>query len=160
MDHDGEVGSRPGKVRLWNEADRLHRRCEVGQWPNQSGTWEEGTQPNKITVRSTPRTPNPERGNMRSPQLSESLTASEPISTALEDGSVVEGTLGFHPSGKGRFKVSYAGKSKMETRSYMSVEYMRSGAMILLREMADAQRAQSTPTKPTNSKSSSKKNRG
>jgi hypothetical protein len=48
----------------------------------------------------------------------------------------------------------------METRSYMGVEYMRSGAMILLREMADAQRAQSTPTKPTNSKSSSKKNRG
>jgi hypothetical protein len=103
---------------------------------------------------------NSERGNMRSPQSAESLTASEPISTALEDGSVVEGTLGFHPSGKGRFKVSYAGKSKMETRSYMGVEYMRSGAMILLREMADAQRVQSTPTKPTNSKSSSKKKRG
>ena len=66
---------------------------------------------------------------MRSPQSAESLTASEPIATALEDGSVVEGTLGFHPSGKGRFKVSYAGKSKMETRSYMGVEYMRSGAL-------------------------------
>ena len=76
---------------------------------------------------------------MRSPQLAESLTSSEPISTALEDGTVVEGTLGFHPSGKGRFKVSYAGKSKMEMRSYMGVEYMRSGAIILLREMADAQ---------------------
>jgi hypothetical protein len=86
---------------------------------------------------------------MRSPQLAESLTASEPISAALEDGSVVEGTLGFHPSGKGRFKVSYAGKSKMEMRSYMGVEHMRSGAMILLREMADAQRGQSTPAKPT-----------
>jgi hypothetical protein len=97
---------------------------------------------------------------MRSPQSAESLTASEPISTALEDGSVVEGTLGFHPSGKGRFKVSYAGKSKMETRSYLGVEYMRSGAMVLLREMADAQRVQSTPTKPTNSKSSLKKKRG
>ena len=72
---------------------------------------------------------------MRRPQLAESLTESEPISAALEDGSVVEGTLGFHPSGKGRFKVSYAGKSKMETRSYMGVEYMRSGAMVLLREM-------------------------
>ena len=95
---------------------------------------------------------------MRSPQLAESLTSSEPISTAMQDGSVVEGTLGFHPSGKGRFKVSYAGKSKMETRSYMGVEYMRSGAMILLREMADAQRSQSTPAKP--SKDSSKKKRG
>ena len=86
---------------------------------------------------------------MRSPQLAESLTSSEPISTALEDGTVVEGTLGFHPSGKGRFKVSYAGKSKMEMRSYMGVEYMRSGAIILLREMADAQGVQSTPAKPT-----------
>jgi len=94
---------------------------------------------------------------MRSAQLAEALTASEPISTALEDGSVVEGTLGFHPSGKGRFKVSYAGKSKMEMRSYMGVEHMRSGAMILLREMADAQRVQSTAAKPVNSKSSSKK---
>jgi hypothetical protein len=97
---------------------------------------------------------------MRSAQLAEALTASEPISTALEDGSVVEGTLGFHPSGKGRFKVSYAGKSKMEMRSYMGVEHMRSGAMILLREMADAQRLQSTPAKPAKSKSSSKKKRG
>ena len=94
---------------------------------------------------------------MRSPQLAESLTASEPISTALEDGSVVEGTLGFHPSGRGRFKVSYGGKSKMETRSYMGVEYMRSGALILLRDMAHAQR-QSTPAKPTKSNGSSKKN--
>ena len=96
---------------------------------------------------------------MRSPQLAESLTSSEPISTALEDGTVVEGTLGFHPSGKGRFKVSYAGKSKMEMRSYMGVEYMRSGAIILLREMADAQGVQSTPAKPTKGKSSSKKKR-
>jgi hypothetical protein len=98
--------------------------------------------------------------NMRSPQLAESLTASEPISAALEDGSIVEGTLGFHPSGKGRFKVSYAGKSKMEMRSYMGVEHMRSGAMILLREMADAQRVQSTPAKPTKSNSGLKKKRG
>ena len=97
---------------------------------------------------------------MRSPQLAESLTASEPISAALEDGSVVEGTLGFHPSGKGRFKVSYAGKSKMEMRSYMGVEHMRSGATILLREMADAHRVQSTPAKPTKSKSHSKKKSG
>ena len=94
---------------------------------------------------------------MRRPQLAESLTESEPISTALEDGSVVEGTLGFHPSGKGHFKVSYAGKSKMETRSYMGVEYMRSGAMVLLREMADAQRVQSTQAKPPKSKGSLKK---
>ena len=94
---------------------------------------------------------------MRRPQLAESLTESEPISAALEDGSVVEGTLGFHPSGKGRFKVSYAGKSKMETRSYMGVEYMRSGAIVLLREMADAQRVQSTQAKPPKSKGSSKK---
>ena len=79
------------------------------------------------------RTSNPERGNMRSAQSAEALTASEPISTALEDGSIVEGTLGFHPSRRGCFKVSYAGKSKMETRSYMGVEYMRSGAMVLLR---------------------------
>ena len=43
-----------------------------------------------------------------------------------------------------RFKVSYGGKSKMETRSYMGVEYMRSGALVLLREMAHAQRLQST----------------
>ena len=85
---------------------------------------------------------------MRSPHLAESLTASEPISTALEDGSVVEGTLGFHPSGRGRFKVTYGGRSKMETRSYMGVEYMRSGALVLLREMAHAQRLQSTPAKP------------
>ena len=97
---------------------------------------------------------------MRSPQLAESLTSSEPISTALEDGTVVEGTLGFHPSGKGRFKVSYAGKSKMETRSYVGVEYMRSGAMVLLREMADAQRVQSTQAKPTKGKSGSKKKKG
>jgi hypothetical protein len=97
---------------------------------------------------------------MRSPQLAESLTSSEPISTALEDGTVVEGTLGFHPSGKGRFKVSYAGKSKMEMRSYMGVEYMRSGAIILLREMADAQGLQSTPAKRTKGKSSSKKRKG
>ena len=95
---------------------------------------------------------------MRSPQLTESLTASEPISTALEDGSVVEGTLGFHPSGRGRFKVSYGGKSKMETRSYMGVEYMRSGALVLLREMAHAQRLQS-PAKPLRSNGSSKKKR-
>ena len=94
---------------------------------------------------------------MRSPQLSESLTASEPISAALEDGSVVKGTLGFHPSGKGRFKVSYAGKSRMEMRSYMGIEHMRSGAMTLLREMADAQGVQSTSAKPTKSKSGSKK---
>jgi len=94
---------------------------------------------------------------MRRPQLAESLTESEPISAALEDGSVVEGTLGFHPSGKGRFKVSYAGKSKMETRSYMGVEYMRLGAMVLLREMADAQRVQSTQAKPLKSKGSLKK---
>jgi hypothetical protein len=91
---------------------------------------------------------------MRSPQLAESLTASEPISTALEDGSVVEGTLGFHPSGRGRFKVTYGGKSKMETRSYMGLEYMRSGALVLLREMAHAQ---STLAKPIGSKGSSKK---
>ena len=94
---------------------------------------------------------------MRTAQLAEALTASEPISTTLEDGSIVEGTLGFHPSGKGRFKVSYAGKSKMELRSYMGVEYMRSGAMILLREMADAQ---STPAKAAKSKSTSKKKTG
>ena len=93
-------------------------------------------------------------------RLIESLTSSEPISTALEDGTVVEGTLGFHPSGKGRFKVSYAGKSKMEMRSYMGVEYMRLGAIILLREMADAQGVQSTPSKPTKGKSSSKKRKG
>lgn len=97
---------------------------------------------------------------MRSPQLAESLIASEPIFAALEDGSVVEGTLGFHPSGRGRFKVSYAGKSKMEMRSYMGVEHMRSGAMILLREMADAQRVQRTTAKPTKSNSGSKKKRG
>ena len=97
---------------------------------------------------------------MRSPQFAESLTSSEPIFTALEDGTVVEGTLGFHPSGKGRFKVSYAGKSKMEMRSYMGVEYMRLGAIILLREMADAQGVQSTPAKPTKGKSSSKKKKG
>ena len=97
---------------------------------------------------------------MRSPQLAESLTASEPISAALEDGSIVEGTLGFHPSGKGRFKVSYAGKSKMEMRSYMGVKHMRSGAKELLREMADAQGVQSTPAKPAKSKSGSKKKRG
>ena len=96
---------------------------------------------------------------MRSPQLAESLTASEPISTALEDGSVVKGILGFHPSGRGRFKVSYGGKSKMETRSYMGVEYMRSGALVLLREMAHAQRLQSTPAKPIKSNGSSKKKR-
>jgi hypothetical protein len=94
---------------------------------------------------------------MRRPQLAESLTESEPISAALEDGSVVEGTLGFHSSGKGRFKVSYAGKSKMETRSYMGVEYMRSGAMVLLREMADAQRVQGTQAKPPKSKGSKEK---
>ncbi len=79
---------------------------------------------------------------MRSVQLAEALTASEPISTTLEDGSIVEGTLGFHPSGKGRFKVSYAGKSIMGMRSYIGVEYMRPGAMILLRQMADAGRVQ------------------
>jgi hypothetical protein len=73
---------------------------------------------------------------MRSVQLAEALTASEPISTTLEDGSIVEGTLGFHPSGKGRFKVSYAGKSIMGMRSDIGVEYMRPGAMILLRQMA------------------------
>jgi hypothetical protein len=98
--------------------------------------------------------------NMRSPQLAESLTASEPISAALEDGSIVEGTLGFHPSGKGRFKVSYAGKSKMEMRSYMGVKHMHSGAKELLREMADAQGVKSTPDKPAKSKSDSKKKRG
>ena len=48
----------------------------------------------------------------------------------------------------------------MEMRSYMGVEYMRSGAIILLREMADAQGGQSTPAKPTKGKSSSKKKRG
>ena len=94
---------------------------------------------------------------MRSPQSAESLTASEPIATALEDGSVVEGTLGFHPSGRGRFKVSYAGKSKMEMRSYMGVEHMRSGAMVLLREMADSQSVKDTPAKPAKRKSSQKK---
>ena len=97
---------------------------------------------------------------MRSPQSAESLIASEPISTALEDGSVVEGTLGFHPSGKGRFKVSYAGKSKMEMRSYMGVEHMRLGAMILLREMADAQRVQSTLPRPLRAKAAQRKKRG
>ena len=105
----------------------------------------------------TAKASDPERGSMRSPQLAESLTSSEPISTALEDGTVVEGTLGFHPSGKGRFKVSYAGKSKMEMRSYMGVEHMRSGAMIFLREMADAQRVQITRAKTAKSTSSSKK---
>jgi hypothetical protein len=103
------------------------------------------------------RTSNPERGNMRSAQSAEALTASEPISTALEDGSIVEGTLGFHPSRRGRFKVSYAGKSKMEMRSYMGVEHMHSGAMVLLREMADAQRVKDTPAKPAKRKSSPKK---
>jgi hypothetical protein len=96
---------------------------------------------------------------MRSVQLAEALTASEPISTTLEDGSIVEGTLGFHPSGKGRFKVSYAGKSIMGTRSYIGVEYMRPGAMILLRQMADAGRVQGAPAKPAKSKSSQKKKR-
>jgi len=105
------------------------------------------------------RTSNPERGNMRSAQSAEALTASEPISTALEDGSIVEGTLGFHPSRRGCFKVSYAGKSKMEMRSYsyMGVEHMRSGAMVLLREMADAQSVKDTPAKPAKRKSSPKK---
>jgi hypothetical protein len=93
---------------------------------------------------------------MRTPQLADSLTATEPISTALEDGSVVEGTLGFHPSGRGRLKVSYGDKSKMETRSYMGVEYMRSHALVLLREMAHAQ---STPAKPIRRNGSSKKKR-
>jgi len=94
---------------------------------------------------------------MRSVQLAEALTASEPISAALEDGSIVKGTLGFHPSRKGRFKVSYAGKSKMEMRSYLGVEHMRSGAIVLLREMADAERMKDTPAKPAKRKSSSKK---
>jgi hypothetical protein len=48
----------------------------------------------------------------------------------------------------------------MEMRSYMGVEYMRSGAIILLREMADAQGLQSTPAKRTKGKSSSKKRKG
>jgi len=61
------------------------------------------------------------------------------------------------PRERGTSKVSYAGKSKMETRSYMGVEYMRSGAMVLLREMADAQRVQSTQAKPLKSKGSLKK---
>jgi hypothetical protein len=94
---------------------------------------------------------------MRSAQSAEALTASEPISTALEDGSIVEGTLGFHPSRRGRFKVSYAGKSKMEMRSYMGVEHMRSGAMGLLREMADEHRVKDNPAKPAKRKSSPKK---
>jgi hypothetical protein len=94
---------------------------------------------------------------MRSAQSAEALTASEPISAALEDGSIVEGTLGFHPSRKGRFKVSYAGKSKMEMRSYMGVEHMRSGAMVLLREMADAQRVKDTPAKAKRKSSAKKK---
>jgi hypothetical protein len=45
----------------------------------------------------------------------------------------------------------------MVTRSYMGVEYMRLGAMVLLREMADAQRVQSTQAKPLKSKGSLKK---
>jgi hypothetical protein len=94
---------------------------------------------------------------MRSVQLAEALTASEPISTTLEDGSIVQGILGFHPSGKGRFKVSYAGKSTMGTRSYIAVEYMRSGAIILLRQMADAERGRGVAAKPAKSKSSQRK---
>ena len=45
----------------------------------------------------------------------------------------------------------------MEMRSYIGVEHTRSGAMIFLRGMADAQRVQSTPAKTAKSKSSSKK---
>jgi len=48
----------------------------------------------------------------------------------------------------------------MEMRAYMGVEYMRSGAIILLREMADAKGVQSTPAKPTKGKSGSKKKKG
>jgi hypothetical protein len=42
-------------------------------------------------------------------------------------------------------------------RSYMGVEHMRSGAKVLLREMADAQRVKDTPAKPAKRKSSPKK---
>ena len=95
---------------------------------------------------------------MRSPQLAESLTATEPISTALEDGSVVEGTMGFHPSRRVASKSPMAASRKWK-RGLMGVEYMRSGALILLREMAHAQRLQSAPSKPAKNNGSSKKKR-
>jgi hypothetical protein len=74
---------------------------------------------------------------MRKNQTAEALTVSEPLSVTLAEGSVVEGALWTHPSGKGRFKVSYAGRSKLDVRAYMSVEHTRSVATIALREMAE-----------------------
>ncbi len=74
------------------------------------------------------------------------LTVSEPITTTLADGSVVEGTLWTHPSGKGRFKVFFANKSKLDDRSYMSIEHIRSVARVVLREMAEDRRSRTRRT--------------
>jgi hypothetical protein len=76
---------------------------------------------------------------MRNKRQAEMLTASEPLSITLDDGSVIDGTLWFHPSRRGQFKVSHGGISKTNGRSYMTLQHMRAVARIILREMTGGQ---------------------
>ena len=76
---------------------------------------------------------------MRNKRQAEMLTASEPLSITLDDGSVIDGTLWFHPSRRGQFKVSHGGISKTNGRSYVTLQHMRAVARIILREMTGGQ---------------------
>ena len=75
---------------------------------------------------------------MRNKRQAEMLTATEALSITLDDGSVIDGTLWFHPSRRGHFKVSHGGVSKTNGRSYMSIKHVRAVARIILRKMAGA----------------------
>ncbi len=66
------------------------------------------------------------------------LTVSEPLTTTLESGAKVTGTLWLHPSRRGGFEVEYEGVRRTDGRTdYIDIAHIRSIARIMLREMAE-----------------------
>jgi hypothetical protein len=65
------------------------------------------------------------------------LTISEPISTKLADGTVVDGVLWTHVSRRGGFEVEFNRHRSSDYRQdYTNAEHMRAWARVILAEMA------------------------
>ena len=68
----------------------------------------------------------------------ESLNRSMDIATKLDNGRTVTGKMYFSRSRKGRFKVYYDGNMKNDHKDdYADIDEMESGALILLKNMAE-----------------------
>jgi hypothetical protein len=64
-------------------------------------------------------------------------TVPEPLSTTVNDGRIVTGTLWLHPSGLGSFEVEYNGLRNSDHRTdYTDSQHLRSVARLILAEMA------------------------